>query len=480
MLVILCGLPAAGKSTLTSRICEKLSSTFGFRTVCFDDSLEQLVSASVEGAFSSEVWHESRARSYQQVHEALLSKPTAERREVIVVDDNMHYRSMRKPLLRLALDARAAVLVVHVWAPVSVCIARNATRTGSARVDEGIIRRMHERLQTPCPAGAACRVSAADGGGGSAGSEGASDGDARAADSVKHGDTFEWHVRAEQACSICVCTADAAASRDSRSAAGGGHSDSADAAAELLLARLTDERTWTPLAELCPPRHGSKAVSEADAAAARAQTAASALHFVDLVLRSCVAEVVANGAFSQRTAAAAAQESRSSSSSAPENAASEGSAIPDKKARAAAANAARRAALAALRPRVRALLAMLDDGDGHDEHDDKAGSHASHVEAGAVGDTSTSRGEPGASAADAAAGVPAASGGAGSAIFPSSATAASAAAAAPAPASAAAAHEHEHGLSAGAKAALTDLARSAFAAHLGVAATASAAVGARR
>lgn len=131
LIVLLCGLPASGKSTLSRQLLEdgahRLLETIplhfsrvSMRHVSFDGVLARLMAGRNVVSFDPELWHEARqlvltaTRSYffaapdsraDSVLSGLSSERTAVRSEstngargldVILLDDNMHYRSMRK------------------------------------------------------------------------------------------------------------------------------------------------------------------------------------------------------------------------------------------------------------------------------------------------------------------------------------------------------------------------------------------------
>lgn len=131
-IVVLCGLPAAGKSTLASAILRdgpgELLSHLAPRVaavrvvhVSFDDVLARLIAQSSSGGFGPELWHEARGRIMGAVRSHFVKESggapagslaelcggsgsvechSGENRQppfqVVVLDDNMQYRSMRR------------------------------------------------------------------------------------------------------------------------------------------------------------------------------------------------------------------------------------------------------------------------------------------------------------------------------------------------------------------------------------------------
>ncbi|XP_028391014.1 LOW QUALITY PROTEIN: L-seryl-tRNA(Sec) kinase-like [Dendronephthya gigantea] len=68
---------------------------------------------------------------------------------VLVIDDNMYYRSMRYEYYQLARKASLSFAQVYLHCPVEMAIARNAQR--SASVEENTITKMYHRMENPDP-----------------------------------------------------------------------------------------------------------------------------------------------------------------------------------------------------------------------------------------------------------------------------------------------------------------------------------------
>lgn len=96
------GLPAAGKSTLVGRMERELDALEADVVVIrFDDFLEVQDSWNEE---EREKWHEGRKRAVLRVKE-VLDEWDHQCCRVALVEDNMPYFSMRKPLYRLSQDS---------------------------------------------------------------------------------------------------------------------------------------------------------------------------------------------------------------------------------------------------------------------------------------------------------------------------------------------------------------------------------------
>ena len=129
IVLLLCGLPGSGKTTFAIslqndayKLIEALkcefhlgdlsSSHFSVSCVHFDEYLTQSLLKN-RGRFTPEVWHQSREEAIQSIENKLTLKnasssssspafPTCH--HIIIIDDNMNYTSMRKPIFDMALQ----------------------------------------------------------------------------------------------------------------------------------------------------------------------------------------------------------------------------------------------------------------------------------------------------------------------------------------------------------------------------------------
>lgn len=203
-LLVLCGLPAAGKTSLAQQIVEH---AVALRTqlrqedvaagaaapsrqpavevvrVTFDDWLWRTGGEGNEpGCFSPDMWQHSRQQALAAVAaSAAAPSPAGEvavaggRRgdgppqagaptsphatcqqqllpfRLVLVDDNMQYRSMRRDVYVLARDRRLAYLQLHVACDLAVALARNAERDGLRRVPPAVLERMAGAFEAPQP-----------------------------------------------------------------------------------------------------------------------------------------------------------------------------------------------------------------------------------------------------------------------------------------------------------------------------------------
>ena len=159
-IVVLCGLPGSGKTTFSRSFAEaedaqQLLQLAGRPVrvwhVCYDRVEEELGGAGQSVlAFDVQNWQESRLVAMQKLS-CLLEEHGAdgEERHVVVVDDNMYYRSMRHSVYQLACRHLAGYVQVHLDVPLARAMERNGAREAHERVPDSVMASMAERLQPP-------------------------------------------------------------------------------------------------------------------------------------------------------------------------------------------------------------------------------------------------------------------------------------------------------------------------------------------
>lgn len=154
-LLVLCGLPAAGKSTLARALVAAQGSTTLSPVVhCELDVLmgpDQDWSASAPG-----LWSAMRARALESLEQCVSASPPG---AVVVVDDNMYYRSMRNRVCQLARAGRHSFATIHVTCPGAVAMERNAARDRPVPV--AVLQRMAARIEPPAPGEVSWEVTSA-------------------------------------------------------------------------------------------------------------------------------------------------------------------------------------------------------------------------------------------------------------------------------------------------------------------------------
>lgn len=148
VVVLVTGLPGAGKSTIIAAIQDELGRISGtgerltlLKVLRLDEFYEQR-----QHTFSPETWHSAADRLFAACEAALRDTGNGSGAKLtgpllLFVEDNMHYRSMRDRHWRLCRDhqsravsgaAAVAMMELRVEAPVSICLERNEQRQGGS------------------------------------------------------------------------------------------------------------------------------------------------------------------------------------------------------------------------------------------------------------------------------------------------------------------------------------------------------------
>lgn len=128
-LVVFSGAPGCGKSTVIQKLVEIL----GGEEISYDEIEENL------GKWSLENWHRTRLIGIENARKGMENGE-----KWVFIDDNMYYRSMVKPYLKLCCERSYHFLHVILDAPLDTCLLRNSQR--SIQVPEDHIIRMHRIL----------------------------------------------------------------------------------------------------------------------------------------------------------------------------------------------------------------------------------------------------------------------------------------------------------------------------------------------
>jgi tRNA uridine 5-carbamoylmethylation protein Kti12 len=140
--VLLCGLPASGKSSLANKLKDQIEN---LAHIEYDVLEQQLLAASSNDSeeWKREAWNQARLLALQELETHL---GTAE--IVCILDDNFHLRGMRKQIHRLLLgydDVHFGIL--WMCTPVEKCIERNQTRPD--KVPEEVIQKLNATMELP-------------------------------------------------------------------------------------------------------------------------------------------------------------------------------------------------------------------------------------------------------------------------------------------------------------------------------------------
>lgn len=169
-MLVLCGIPGSGKSTIAAALAAVAEASGTLVTlVDFDKQAGDFLED-----FDPEKWKKHRATSLQAVSQALESLKQNEnsnsdidaittticfsstndrtiktRNHIVIVDDTMHYRSMRAECWRIARAAGAAYIHAHINCPLETALERNELRPPGQRVPEEVLRRTAAIFEPP-------------------------------------------------------------------------------------------------------------------------------------------------------------------------------------------------------------------------------------------------------------------------------------------------------------------------------------------
>jgi tRNA uridine 5-carbamoylmethylation protein Kti12 len=178
--LLLCGLPGAGKSSLSAQWAATSSTITGedddttptTMAVIEYDHLQDAALLEVSMMIDDDddntdralfAWRQSRQKALESLQGYLISRSDDDV-SVILLDDNFFLRSMRKQVHQVCQRCIAAATaadessmleiyfgVVWVDTPLDVCLERNRDRGASRQVPEDVITRMHQRMEPPDP-----------------------------------------------------------------------------------------------------------------------------------------------------------------------------------------------------------------------------------------------------------------------------------------------------------------------------------------
>ncbi|GLI62107.1 hypothetical protein VaNZ11_004690 [Volvox africanus] len=162
-LLVLCGLPGSGKTTLVAKVRELVAQNNGglvpsgppciVEVITFDDWLHSALLTT--GGFSADAWQRSRQAALNQLRNLLTKSSTSDEGDsqytLLIADDNHHLRSMRYELFRTARDHGAAFLQLYFPCCPWEALKRNQRRSGIAVVPAEAVLRMAEVLEAPQP-----------------------------------------------------------------------------------------------------------------------------------------------------------------------------------------------------------------------------------------------------------------------------------------------------------------------------------------
>ena len=133
-LLLVCGLPGSGKTSFCRALVAQGGLGAKWVHVCYDE-VEQGLRFD-QSKFDPDTWQQARMKVVSDVRQLLEASSASEHGMVIVLDDNMYYRSMRKRWYHLCRECSCAYRQLFLQASEEVCIQRNEQRDARSRVPE--------------------------------------------------------------------------------------------------------------------------------------------------------------------------------------------------------------------------------------------------------------------------------------------------------------------------------------------------------
>lgn len=164
-LSLLCGLPASGKSTLCKNLTKNSDEKIAYFHIPFDNLLPD-IDYSVPSNYLT--WKQHRKSILEEVVNLLNALKNQENYEhtesywqklyigmknchsvnvVLLIDDNMHYRGMRKEWYNLACRYNVGFCTIFIECHVTTCIQQNLKR--SKPVATTTIQKMAKQIEKP-------------------------------------------------------------------------------------------------------------------------------------------------------------------------------------------------------------------------------------------------------------------------------------------------------------------------------------------
>jgi tRNA uridine 5-carbamoylmethylation protein Kti12 len=147
-IVCCCGLPATGKTSFC-REAVKEANGRGYRAthVCFD---EVASSACGHGSrFDPEEWKKGRRSALATVAKLARTEDGKKCPVLLLVDDNMQYRSMRHEIMRIACQAGLGFVTAYFDVAVDEALRHNRGRNHVEVVPDKVIQKMTHVLEPP-------------------------------------------------------------------------------------------------------------------------------------------------------------------------------------------------------------------------------------------------------------------------------------------------------------------------------------------
>jgi len=135
-ILVLCGLPASGKSTLANAIREELN---------FEVDIVRTDEWRTEAYYTD--W---KPEKEEPVRKAALTRviQLVEQGKNVIHDDTNYYTSMRHELFKVSIENKCAFAVLHISTPIETSLKWNEERSGY-KIPDSVIEKINERFDLP-------------------------------------------------------------------------------------------------------------------------------------------------------------------------------------------------------------------------------------------------------------------------------------------------------------------------------------------
>jgi tRNA uridine 5-carbamoylmethylation protein Kti12 len=140
-LIVLMGLPSAGKSTIASLLSGALKARIdAFITIIGTDTMRR-VENSKSNQFDPTLEPFIKTETLKKIQKHLRDG------EIVINDDMNYYKSMRHDLKQIAEQNRAHFILIHLQVPLQTALDWNTKR--GLPIPQEVIIRVHERFDSP-------------------------------------------------------------------------------------------------------------------------------------------------------------------------------------------------------------------------------------------------------------------------------------------------------------------------------------------
>lgn len=140
-LLVFCGVPSSGKSTLASRTAEILEEKFQYSTAVVSSDAFRRMLPTYERTFEPGLEDFVRGATYRVIQEALRWKL------IVISDDMNYYRSIRRQLKRIAERAKAHFGIIYLTTPLETALKWNSQR--GTPIPDSLVEEVYQKLDRP-------------------------------------------------------------------------------------------------------------------------------------------------------------------------------------------------------------------------------------------------------------------------------------------------------------------------------------------